>query len=74
VMDGTISQNPFGHGYLSTLALMCMADGYAPKDGVYKVDTGTAFVTKANLATYADDIAKVTDEIKAKLLTDVLAK
>jgi len=74
VMDGTISQNPFGHGYLSTLALMCMADGYAPKDGVYKVDTGTAFVTKANLATYADDIAKVTDAIKAKLLTDVLAK
>ena len=74
VMDGTISQNPYGHGYLSTLALMCMADGYAPKAGVYRVDTGTAFVTKANLATYADDIAKVTEAIKAKLLTEVLAK
>ena len=74
VMDGTISQNPFGHGYLSTLALMCMADGYAPKPGVYKVDTGTAFVTKANLATYADDIAKVTAQIKDTLLTDYLTK
>jgi ribose transport system substrate-binding protein len=74
VMDGTISQNPYGHGYLSTLALMCMADGYAPKAGVYRVDTGTAFVTKANLNTYADDIAKVTAEIKDKLLTDYLAK
>jgi ribose transport system substrate-binding protein len=74
VMDGTISQNPFGHGYLSTLALMCMADGYAPKAGVYRVDTGTAFVTKANLGTFADDIAKVTAQIKDKLLTDYLAK
>ena len=74
VMDGTISQNPYGHGYLSTLALMCMADGYAPKAGVYRVDTGTAFVTKANLTTYADDIAKITAQIKDKLLTDYLAK
>jgi ribose transport system substrate-binding protein len=74
VMDGTISQNPFGHGYLSTLALMCMADGWAPKEGVYRVDTGTAFVTKDNLTTYADDIAKVTEQIKATLTTDVLTK
>jgi ribose transport system substrate-binding protein len=74
VMDGTISQNPYGQGYLSALALMCMADGYAPKAGVYKVDTGTAFVTTANLATFADDIAKVTAVIKDKLLTDYLAK
>ena len=74
VMDGTISQNPYGHGYLSMLSLMCMADGYAPKAGVYRVDTGTAFVTKDNLSTYGDDVAKVTEEIKAKLLTDILAK
>ncbi len=74
VMDGTISQNPFGHGYLSTLSLMCMADGYTVKAGVYRVDTGTAFVTKANLSTYADDIAKVTAAIKDTLLTDVLTK
>jgi ribose transport system substrate-binding protein len=74
VMDGTISQNPFGHGYLSMLSLMCMADGYTVKSGVYRVDTGTAFVTKDNLTTYADDIAKVTAKIKDTLLTDVLTK
>jgi ribose transport system substrate-binding protein len=74
VMDGTISQNPFGHGYLSTLSLMCMADGYTVKPGVYRVDTGTAFVTKDNLTTYADDIAKVTAKIKDTLLVDVLTK
>jgi ribose transport system substrate-binding protein len=74
VMDGTISQNPYGHGYLSMLALMCMADGYTPKAGAYRVDTGTAFVTKDNLTTYAADIQKVTDAIKAKLLTDYLTK
>jgi ribose transport system substrate-binding protein len=74
VMDGTISQNPYGQGYLSMLALMCMADGYKVKAGVYAIDTGTAFVTKANLATYADDIAKVTAKIKASMLTDILTK
>jgi len=74
VMDGTISQNPFGHGYLSMLSLVCMADGYTVKTGVYRVDTGTAFVTKDNLTTYADDIAKVTAKIKDSLLTDVLTK
>ena len=74
VMDGTISQNPFGHGYLSMLSLVCMADGYTVKTGVYRVDTGTAFVTKDNLTAYADDIAKVTAKIKDSLLTDVLTK
>jgi ribose transport system substrate-binding protein len=73
-MDGTIAQNPFGHGYLPMLALMCMADGWKVKDGVYKVDTGTAFVTKANLTTYSDDIAKVTQKIKDSMLTDILTK
>lgn len=74
VMDGTISQNPFGHGYLPMLALMCMADGYTPKAGVYAIDTGTEFVTKANITTYAADIAQVTAKIKAALLTDYLEK
>ncbi len=74
VMDGTIAQNPFGHGYLPMLALMCMADGYKVQQGVYAVDTGTAFVTKANLTTYADDISKVTQKIKDSMLTSILTK
>ena len=73
-MDGTISQNPFGHGYLPMLALMCMADGWKVQQGVYSVDTGTVFVTKDNLNTYADDIAKVTQKIKDSMLTSILTK
>ena len=73
-MDGTVSQNPYGQGYLSMLALMCMADGYKVQPGKYSVDTGTTFVTKANLTTYADDIAKITAHLKDTLLTDYLAK
>jgi ribose transport system substrate-binding protein len=36
VMDGTIAQNPYGHGYLSLLALKLIAEGYTP---------ATAFIT-----------------------------
>lgn len=74
VMDGTISQNPFGHGYLSLLALKLMADGYEPVEGAYRIDAGTAFVTKDNLETYANDIAAITEQIKAELAEKYLQK
>jgi hypothetical protein len=51
-----------------------MADGYKVQPGKYSVDTGTTFVTKANLTTYAGDIAKITAHLKDTLLTDYLAK
>ena len=31
VMDGTIVQNPYGHGYLSMLLLQYLAEGYTPR-------------------------------------------
>ncbi|RME98653.1 MAG: hypothetical protein D6768_16820 [Chloroflexi bacterium] len=74
VMDGTIAQNPYGHGYLSLLALKYMADGYEPVEGVYHIDSGAAFVTKDNLDTYADDIMAVTEQIKSELTTKYLEK
>lgn len=72
VMDGTIAQNPYGHGYLSLLALKYMAEGYAPIDGMYHIDSGSAFVTQENLETYADDIMAVTEQIKSELTTKYL--
>ncbi len=72
VMDGTIAQNPFGHGYLSLLALKLMVEGYQPVDGVYHIDSGTAFVTVDNLDSYADDIAAVTEQIKSDLTSKYL--
>ena len=74
VMTGTISQNPYGHGYLSLLALMCMENGYVPVEGAYHIDAGTAFVTAENLETFAADIDAVTEDIKANLLTQYMTK
>lgn len=74
VMDGTIAQNPFGHGYLSLLVLKYLAEGYEPVEGVYHIDSGTAFVTKDNLDSYANDIMAVTEQIKSELTTKYLKK
>lgn len=74
VMDGTIVQNPYGHGYLSLLLLKYLSEGYKPKDGAYFVDGGFTFANKDNLTTYNDDILKVTEQIKADLLSKYLTK
>lgn len=74
VMDATIAQNPYGHGYLTCLLLKHMSEGYVPREGVYFVDSGTALVTADNINTFGDDIKKKTEEIKGLLLTDYLEK
>ena len=74
VMDGTIAQNPYGHGYLSLLVLKLMAEGYTPIEGVYFIDSGSVFVTQDNFDTFADDITAVTLSIKESLTTDYLEK
>ena len=74
VMDGTIVQNNFGHGYLSLLLLLAMQNGYTPKQGVYFVNSGFAFATKDNLDTYNDDILKVSAQIKNEMLSKYLEK
>jgi ribose transport system substrate-binding protein len=74
VMDGTIVQNPYGHGYLSLLLLKYLSEGYKPKADQYFVNAGFAFATKTNLETYNDDILKVTEQIKGELLETYLEK
>ena len=74
VMAGTIVQNPFGHAYLSLMLLGYLSQGYTPKPGQYFVNAGFAFASKANLTTYADDIQKVTQQIKNDLLSTYLQK
>ena len=74
MMDGTIVQNPYGHGYLSLLLLQYLAEGYKPKADAYFVDAGFAFANKDNLETYSDDILKVTEQIKSELLDKYLEK
>lgn len=73
-IDGTMAQNPFGHGYISLVLLKYLKEGYMPKEGVHAVDAGVVAVTKANLETYADDISTLTDGIIADLETKYLTK
>lgn len=72
IMDATVAQNPFGHGYLSCLLLKYINEGYVPKEGVYYVDSGTAIVTKDNINTFMDDIRSKTEEIEEMLLIEYL--
>lgn len=73
-IDATIAQNPVGHGYISLMLLKYMHEGYAPKEGVYFINTGSALVTKDNIDTFAGDLEKVTQDILGKLTTDYLVK
>jgi ribose transport system substrate-binding protein len=74
VMDGTIVQNPYGHGYQSLLLLQYLSEGYKPKADSYFVDAGFAYANKDNLETYSEDILKVTEQIKSELLDKYLEK
>ena len=74
VMDGTIVQNPYGHGYLSLLLLQYLSEGYKPKADSYFVNAGFAYANKDNLETYSEDILKVTEQIKSELLDKYLEK
>jgi ribose transport system substrate-binding protein len=73
-LDGTISQNPYGHGYLSLLALKYMSEGWKPRPGAYNVNAGIVMVTKANQNTYNNDLTKVTNTIKADMTKKYLSK
>jgi len=74
VIDGTIVQNPIGHGYLSFLLLNYLAQGYSPKEGVYFVNAGAVYANKDNMETYQEEIEKVTEQIKGELLSTYLTK
>jgi len=73
-LEGTISQNPYGHGYLSLLAMKYLSEGYKPRPGVYNINAGIVMVTKANMNTYNDDLTKVTNKIKADFPTKYVTK
>jgi len=73
-LEGTISQNPYGHGYLSLLALKYMSEGWKPRPGAYNINGGIVMVTKANLKTYEADLTKITNQIKGDMTKKYLTK
>jgi len=72
-IDGTIAQNPYGHGYISCKLLSYLLAGWKPKKGAYFVDTGATLVTQDNLKTFPDEVMAVTRSILAELETKYLA-
>ena len=74
VMDGTIVQNPYGHGYLSANCSTSCRRVTPPRLMSYFVNGGFAFANKDNLETYAKDIQAVTEEINAELEATYLEK
>ena len=66
-IDGTMAQNPYGHGYISVLLLKYLREGWTPKEGAYKVNAGHFLVTQENADTYEQDQLEITKSIAAEL-------
>jgi ribose transport system substrate-binding protein len=58
--SATIAQNPYGQGYLGSLSLKLLLDGYKTKDPYAYVNSDLVVVTKENADTYIDDLWNVT--------------
>lgn len=71
-IDGTIAQNPYGHGYISCKLLSYLLSGWSPKKGTYFVDTGAILVTQDNLRTFRDEVLAATQSILGELETKYL--
>ena len=74
VLDGFVAQNPYGHGYLSLLALKYLSEGWKPRPGAYDINAGIVVVTKANIGSYAADLTKVTNQIKGDMTKKYLTR
>lgn len=71
-IDATVSQNPFGHGYISCTILAKMAEGWSPREPYQFINAGHVIVTRDNIDTYADEIRALTDAIIADIETTYL--
>lgn len=71
-IDATLSQNPYGHGYISCALLRYLLDGWRADPEHYFVNSGTVLVTQANVDTFADEVRAITARIMGELETKYL--
>ena len=71
-IDATVSQNPFGHGYISCTLLAKMAGGWTPKQPYLFINAGHIIVTRDNIDSYADEVKAITDRIIGEIETKYL--
>ena len=75
-ISGTMAQNPYGQGYVGAYVLdllvsgTCTVKADAPwiktPQTVRFIDSGTLVINNANIASYKDDLKKVTEDIQSK--------
>ncbi len=80
---GTMAQNPYGQGYIGAFALDMLASGHcvvkddAPwiktSQTARFIDSGTLVINADNLATYKDDLKKITSDIQGKFQATYLS-
>ena len=73
---GTMAQNPYGQGYIGAYVLDLIASGTCTVNAgapwiktpqtAHFIDSGTLVISAANLASYKDDLKKVTADIQGK--------
>ena len=73
-IDGTIAQNPFGHGYVSCALLKLMLDGWKPAKPYQFIEAGDVLITKENVDTYSKEVDTITQKIKDNLTSTYLTK
>jgi len=73
-IDGTIAQNPFGHGYISCALLKLMLDGWKPAKPYQFIEAGDVLITKDNVDTYSKEVDAITQKLKDNLTTTYLTK
>jgi len=74
IIDATIAQNSFGHGYISCMLLKYLGEGYQVKGDAYFIDSGNVLVTVDNIDSYEQNLEEVTQDILDRLTTDYLEK
>jgi ribose transport system substrate-binding protein len=71
-IDATISQNPYGHGYITCALLNYLLDGWRANPDHYFINSGTVLVTKDKVDTFQDDVMAITQRIMGELETKYL--
>jgi ribose transport system substrate-binding protein len=69
-INGSISQAPWGQGYISCLLMKHLLDGWTPKE--YFVNSGVVIIDKGNVDSYAEDVKKNVFKIMETLETRYL--
>lgn len=71
-IDATISQNPYGHGYITCTLLNYLLDGWTPRSAGYFIDSGAVLVKRDNVDSFNQEVKAITTRILDQLESQYL--